>query len=163
MSSDLPTAQLLGLLNTMLRNLTKSLRAAQEQAVAKALESAKKGEYVNSVSQNGKMVPLSMSLNSELEEAEKELQKKQKSELDKLKGHLDFQQYAIKGNDEQWKEALTIKDQSRIDKLKMVSVKTAEKRPLQDQTLADENSATEGFKKKKKKFKDKSRKDKMKT
>ena len=148
----------------MLRNLSKSLRAVQEQSIAKSLGSAKKGEYVNSVSQNGKMAPLSISLNSELEEAEKELKKKQKSELDKLKGHLDFQQYAIKGNDEQWDEALTIKDKSKIGQLKLVSVKTAEKRPLQDQTITDENSAVEGFKKKKKqKFKDKSGKNKIKT
>ena len=66
----------------MLRNLTKSLRAAQEQAIAKSLEGTKKGEYGSSVSQNGKMAPLSMSLNSELEEAEKDSKKKQKFELD---------------------------------------------------------------------------------
>ena len=121
----------------MLRNLTKSLRAVQELSIENSFKS-KKRESVNGVSQEEKMVPLVSSLSSELEEAAKELKKKQKSELDTLKGHLDFQQYAIKGNDDQWGEALKIKDKSKIAKL--ISVKTGEKRPLQEQTISDENN-----------------------
>ena len=146
---DLPTAQLLGLLNTMLRNLTKSLRAVQEKSIAKTLETRK----TNGTSQNEKMSPMAISLNSELEDAAKELKLKQMSELNKLKGHLDFQQYAIKGNDDQWNEALKIKDASKVAKL--ISVKTGEKREMQEDTI-EQNGHNKS--KKKKKDKDKSRK-----
>merc|ERR1719436_683109 len=78
---DLPTAQLLGLMNTMLRNLTKSLRAVQERSIAKTLETRK----TNGASQNEKMSPMATSLNSELDDAAKELKMKQMSELNKLK------------------------------------------------------------------------------
>jgi N-acetyltransferase 10 len=142
---DLPRAQLLGLLNTMLRNLTKSLRMVQEQSIAKSFQS-KKIEVLNGSSQEGLMAPLPVGLNSELEEAAKELKMKQVSELNKLKGHLDFQQYAIKGNDDEWDQALKIKDTTKIAKL--VSVKTGEKRASHEQEPLDES--TNNLKKKKK-------------
>ena len=145
---DLPTAQLLGLLNTMLRNLTKSLRAVQEKSIAKTLETRK----TNGTSQNEKMSPMAISLNSELEDAAKELKMKQMSELNKLKGHLDFQQYAIKGNDDEWNEALKIKDSSKIAKL--ISVKTGEKREMQEEIEQNGHNKS----KKKKKDKEKSKK-----
>lgn len=89
----------------------------------------------------------------ELEEAARELKKKQISELDKLKGHLDFPQYAIKGDDDQWNEALKIKDSTKVAKL--ISVKTGEKRLLDDNTaLEDSNEKV----KKKKKHKEKKNK-----
>ena len=93
----------------MLRNITKSLRSVVERSIAKSYET-KKNASSNGVSHEDTMVPLPKSLNMELEEAARELKKKQISELDKLKGHLDFQQYAIKGDDDQWNEALKIKD-----------------------------------------------------
>ena len=155
--SDLPTAQLLGLMNTMLRNLTKSLRAVQERSIAKSLET-KNLNGVNGVDKEGKMAPLPTSLDSELEEAAKDLKKKQMSELNKLKGHLDFQQYAIKGNDDQWSDALKIKDTTKIAKL--VSVKTGEKRPLQEHTVLEENNE-KPKKNKKPKDKNKSKKSKL--
>ena len=133
----------------MLRNLTKSLRAVQERSIAKSFES-KKVDNVNGVSQEDKMAPLPISLNSELEEAAKDLKLKQTAELNKLKGHLDFQQYAIKGNDDQWNDALKIKDTSKIAKL--ISVKTGEKRPVSEQEALDDNHDKA---KKKKKHKDK--------
>ena len=117
---------------------------AQERSIAQSFQS-KKSEVVNGNSED-KMAPLSVSLNSELEEAAKELKVKQISELNKLKGHLDFQQYAIKGNDDEWDQALKIKDTTKIAKL--VSVKTGEKRVLQEQESLDEN--TNKMKKKKK-------------
>ena len=134
----------------MLRNLTKSLRMSQEQFIAKSFQ-GKKSEVVNGGSQEGQMAPLSVSLNSELEEAAKELKMKQVSELNKLKGHLDFQQYAIKGNDDEWDQALKIKDTTKIAKL--VSVKTGEKRTLQEKELLEESTNKI---RKKKKHKDKS-------
>ena len=118
---------------------------AQERSIAQSFQS-KKSEVVNGNSEEDKMAPLSVSLNSELEEAAKELKVKQISELNKLKGHLDFQQYAIKGNDDEWDQALKIKDTTKIAKL--VSVKTGEKRVLQEQESLDEN--TNKMKKKKK-------------
>ena len=118
---------------------------AQERSIAKSFQS-KQSEGINGNSQEEKMAPLSVSLNSELEEAAKELKVKQISELNKLKGHLDFQQYAIKGNDDEWDQALKIKDTTKIAKL--VSVKTGEKRVLQEQESQDEN--TNKVKKKKK-------------
>jgi len=154
---DLPTAQLLGLMNTMLRNLTKSLKAVQERSIAKSLET-KNLNGVNGVDKEGKMAPLPTSLDSELEEAAKDLKKKQMSELNKLKGHLDFQQYAIKGSDDQWSDALKIKDTTKIAKL--VSVKTGEKRPLQEHTVLDENNE-KPKKNKKPKDKNKSKKSKL--
>ena len=100
-----------------------------------------------------KMNPMSVSLNSELEDAAKELKIKQMTELNKLKGHLDFQQYAIKGNDDQWNDALKIKDSGKIAKL--ISVKTGEKREMQEDAV-EQNGHSKV--KKKKKDKEKSKK-----
>ena len=146
---DIPTSQLLGLMNTMLRNLTKSLRTVQEKSIAKMLDTRK----TNGQSQIEKMNPMSVSLNSELEDAAKELKIKQMTELNKLKGHLDFQQYAIKGNDDQWNDALKIKDSGKIAKL--ISVKTGEKREMQEDAV-EQNGHSKV--KKKKKDKEKSKK-----
>ena len=139
----------------MLRNLTKSLRSVQEQSIAKTLE-GKKSNLSNGSSQIEKMTPMNISLNSELEDAAKELKIKQMSELNKLKGHLDFQQYAIKGNDDQWNEALKIKDPSKIAKL--ISVKTGEKREIQEEEIEHN-----GHNKSKKKKKDKEKSKKIKS
>ena len=129
----------------MLRNITKSLRSVVERSIAKSYET-KKNTSSNGVSHEDTMVPLPKSLNMELEEAARELKKKQISELDKLKGHLDFQQYAIKGDDDQWNEALKIKDSTKVAKL--ISVKTGEKRSLDDNTASEDSN--EKVKKKKK-------------
>ena len=86
---DLPTSQLLGLFNTLLRKMTSALRNLQEKSIEKSLNV---GGQKNKFASNGvAMKPL----NEELQEAAEELMKKQKEDLKQLK-HLDLSSYQVK-------------------------------------------------------------------
>ena len=142
---DLPSSQLLGLLNTMLRKLSTNLRASQEAAIAKSISSnAKKA------GKSPSMKPLASSMNDELEEAAEELKQKQQEELDKLKLNMDFSQYKIKGDDDQWNSALKGSGGKPLKSLGMLSVKTGEKRLADQIAEAGQNGGEESRKKKKK-------------
>ena len=141
------------------------MRTVEEQSIAMSMKITAAVRKVETISNEGgvsnNMTPLSNSLDSELEAAAKELKKKQKVEFGKLKEHIEFQQYVIKGDDSEWKEALQIKDKSKLGQGNlMISVKTGEKRLLQDQ---DGNEHSDRKKKKKTKSKEKSGARKAKT
>ena len=85
---DLPTSQLLGLFNTLLRKTHTSLRGMQEKSIAVAMNV---GSVKNRLSTtNGALQPL----DDELQEAAEELKKKQQEDLKQLK-HLDLTSYRV--------------------------------------------------------------------
>ncbi|XP_065371708.1 RNA cytidine acetyltransferase [Calliphora vicina] len=90
--------------------------------------------------------PISLSLNDELEETAKQITKKQKDELKRLKME-SLKEFAIKGSEEDWSKALSGKE----SKSKLISVKSGIKRldePLDSQT----SEGSKEPKKKKMKF-----------
>ncbi|XP_031340043.1 RNA cytidine acetyltransferase isoform X2 [Photinus pyralis] len=95
---DLPATQLLALFNRLIRKFVSYLNSILEEDVEKSLIPRKE---VN-------LAPVATSMQQELEEAAKELQAKQKKELEKLKRE-NLEQFAIKGSEDEWKKALSSK------------------------------------------------------
>lgn len=89
---------------------------------------------------------LTQTMDEELDEEAKKLEKKQKKELIKLKKE-SLAQYAIKGTDEDWKKALTTGGK----KTSIVSVKSGEKRGAETLEAEHENADRQGWNKNKKK------------
>lgn len=97
--------------------------------------------------------PLKQTMNEELDEEAKKLEKKQRKELIKLKKE-SLAQYAIKGSEDDWKKALT----SVGEKKSIVSVKSGEKRTAETIDVEEENDDKPGWNKnKKKKFQEPNR------
>ncbi|CAH1257422.1 NAT10 [Branchiostoma lanceolatum] len=128
---ELPASQVMGLFNRLVRKIVQFLSSIEEQAVESELLAPK--EVV--------MEPTAQSLQTELADAAKELEDKQKKELKKLKD-LDLEKYVIKGSETEWESALTSGLKSGV-----VSVASGKKRK-------EEAAPTpESTKKKPKKFK----------
>uniref|UniRef100_UPI00398F1A4F RNA cytidine acetyltransferase isoform X2 n=1 Tax=Pristiophorus japonicus TaxID=55135 RepID=UPI00398F1A4F len=92
---DLPSSQLMGLFNRLIRKVVQLFNNILEKAVEEQMITAK--EII--------MEPTIKSLSEDLEEAAKEFQEKHKQEVEKLKG-MDLTQYMIRGNDDEWNEVL---------------------------------------------------------
>nr|XP_023013202.1 RNA cytidine acetyltransferase isoform X2 [Leptinotarsa decemlineata] len=93
---DLPSTQLLGLFNRLIRRYVQNLNRILEQDIEGTLVPQK----------NVDMTPVAKSMHDELEEAAGELKKKQKKELERLKKE-NLEQFAIKGSEEEWGKILT--------------------------------------------------------
>ncbi|XP_066492273.1 RNA cytidine acetyltransferase isoform X2 [Tiliqua scincoides] len=113
---ELPSGQLMGLFNRIIRKVVQFFNTVQEKAVEEQMAATK--EVV--------MEPTLKSLNEELEEAAQEFQEKHKQDIGKLKD-LDLSQYVIRGKDEEWNEVLTKAGQSAS----VVSLKSDKKRKLE--------------------------------
>jgi len=87
---DLPTSQLLGLFNTLIRKTSAALRGVHEKSIEKTLNVLKVSPLSTT---NGTQVALKP-LDEELEEAATELKRKQKEDLKQLK-HLDLSSYKV--------------------------------------------------------------------
>ncbi|NXG41230.1 NAT10 acetyltransferase, partial [Psilopogon haemacephalus] len=112
---ELPSSQLMGLFNRIIRKVVQLFNTVQEKAVEEQMVATK--DIV--------MEPMLKSLNDDLEEAAKEFQKKHKEEVGKLK-EMDLTQYIIRGDDEEWDEVLSKAGQNAS----VVSLKS-EKRKLE--------------------------------
>ncbi|NXP80995.1 NAT10 acetyltransferase, partial [Ramphastos sulfuratus] len=112
---DLPSSQLMGLFNRIIRKVVQLFNTVQEKAVEEQMVATK--DIV--------MEPTLKSLNDDLEEAAKEFQEKHKAEVGKLK-EMDLTQYIIRGDDEEWDEVLSKAGQNAS----VVSLKS-EKRKLE--------------------------------
>ncbi|KAK9701707.1 Helicase [Popillia japonica] len=110
---DLPSSQLLGLFNRLMRRSVQYLNSILEDDVEQTLAAPK--DVV--------MTPVAKSMNQELEEAAQELQKKQKKELEKLKKE-NLEHFAIKGSEEEWTNVLSNKGKKNL-----ISVKSETKSP----------------------------------
>ncbi|NWX58490.1 NAT10 acetyltransferase, partial [Promerops cafer] len=113
---ELPSSQLMGLFNRIIRKVVQLFNTVQEKAVEEQMAATK--DVV--------MEPTLKSLNDDLEEAAKEFQEKHKQEVMKLKD-MDLTQYIIRGDDEEWNEVLSKAGQNAS----VVSLKSEKKRKLE--------------------------------
>uniref|UniRef100_A0A8C3BBH2 RNA cytidine acetyltransferase n=1 Tax=Cairina moschata TaxID=8855 RepID=A0A8C3BBH2_CAIMO len=130
---ELPSSQLMGLFNRIIRKVVQLFNTVQEKAVEEQMVATK--DIV--------MEPTIKSLNDDLEEAAKEFQEKHKQEVVKLK-EMDLTQYIIRGDDEEWNEVLSKAGQNAS----IVSVKRLGKRLSleKQQQNAAKNQDLMGFK-----------------
>ncbi|KOC66166.1 N-acetyltransferase 10 [Habropoda laboriosa] len=136
---DLPASQLLALFNRIIRKFVQCLNRTAENFIETTMMKTEiSNETVRLNPINGK------SLHDELEAAAKELKAKQKAELEKLKKE-NLEQYAIKGTDTDWNDALSGKKTK-----KLISIKSGEKRASEDDSIVEVKKKQ--FKKKKKQF-----------
>ncbi|ODN05444.1 N-acetyltransferase 10, partial [Orchesella cincta] len=141
---DFPATQLLGLFNRTIRKFLDFINKILESAISNQLDTLDTAERTSG------MQPMAQSLSKELNKAEKELKKKQNAELLKLKDD-DLSQFAIKGSNEDWTQALN--PVANLPFVKpSVSIKSGEKRSGE----ADQQKGE----KKSKKFKSSNGKDK---
>lgn len=123
---NLPSSQLLGLFNRIIRKSIQYFNSVGEKYVESTMLT---NEPTN---EEVKVNPLGgQSLHEELESAAKELKIKQKAELEKLKRE-NLEQYAIKGSETDWTSALSGKHSKSL-----ISVKTGEKRPTEDNSVQE--------------------------
>lgn len=122
---NMPCNQILAKFQDTIKKLTKNIL----QIMQKNIE----GDMLDESQLNsGKdFTPMGQTMDEELEEAAKKLEKKQRKDLVKLKKE-SLAQYAIKGTDVDWNKAL----RDTGPKASIISVKSGEKREL---TEADEN------------------------
>ncbi|XP_053976648.1 RNA cytidine acetyltransferase [Hylaeus volcanicus] len=123
---DLPSSQLLALFNRIIRKFVQYLNKIAENFIEITMI---KNESNN---ENVQLNPINgQSLHDELETAAKDLKAKQKAELDKLKRE-NLEQYAIKGSEADWKDALSGKKSKSL-----ISVKSSEKRISEDDSALE--------------------------
>lgn len=109
---NMPGNQILAKFYDMLKKATKYFLNVIEGHIESSMVNETK------LSRGEELVPITLSLNDELDEPAKELFKKQKLELKKLQME-NLKDFAIKGTDEDWSNALLSTD----NKTKMISVK----------------------------------------
>ncbi|EQB79155.1 N-acetyltransferase 10, partial [Camelus ferus] len=113
---ELPSGQLMGLFNRIIRKVVKLFNEVQEKAIEEQMVAVK--DVV--------MEPTMKTLSDELDEAAKEFQEKHKKEVGKLKD-MDLSQYVIRGDDEEWNEVLNKAGQNAS----IISLKSDKKRKLE--------------------------------
>lgn len=134
---DVPASQLLGLFNRMIRKIVQSFRSTQENAIAGGMVVQKAVE----------MEPTTTSLKQDLNDAAREVEEKQKRDMEALK-KLDLSQYSIKGNEGDWTEALSASKASSMVSIKSTLLK---KRKQAEEETAEKDAAVTGHGGKKKK------------
>ncbi|EHB01864.1 UPF0202 protein C20G8.09c [Heterocephalus glaber] len=121
---ELPTGQLMGLFNRIIRKVVKLFNDVQEKAIEEQMVAVK--DVV--------MEPTMKTLSDDLDEAAKEFQEKHKKEVGKLKD-MDLSQYVIRGDDDEWNEALSKAGQNAS----IVSLKSDKKRKLETKQEPKQN------------------------
>ncbi|GBM47439.1 RNA cytidine acetyltransferase [Araneus ventricosus] len=121
----LDISQIHGLLNRTIKKITNNLTEIIEKSVANTFENR---EVI--------MEPVAQSLDDELEEAAKKIQKQQEQDALLLKD-LDIRQYAIKGSEEEWEKVLS-------HRKALVSIKSIKKIP---NTMENPKHSEDSYKK----------------
>ncbi|KAG5839159.1 hypothetical protein ANANG_G00201980 [Anguilla anguilla] len=111
---QLPSSQIMGLFNRLIRKVVQYFSSVQESAV----------EAEMAVSKEIAMEPTARTLGEDLDEAAKEFQEKHKKDMEQIK-EMDLTQYMIRGDDEEWDQVLKKAGQTAI-----VSIKSDKKRKL---------------------------------
>ncbi|XP_061891160.1 RNA cytidine acetyltransferase [Entelurus aequoreus] len=111
---DLPSSQLLGLFNRLVRKFVQVFTSIQEKAIEAEMAKTK----------DVSMEPTVLSLQDDLNDAAKEFEEKHKQDKEKVR-ELDLEQYKIRGDDEEWDEVLRTAGGTA-----MVSIKSDKKRKL---------------------------------
>ncbi|XP_061678059.1 RNA cytidine acetyltransferase isoform X2 [Syngnathoides biaculeatus] len=135
---DLPSSQLMGLFNRLVRKFVQVFTSIQEKAIEAEMATTK----------DVTMEPTARSLHEDLNEAAKEFEEKHKRDKEKVM-ELDLEEYKIRGRDEEWNEVL-----KKAGNTAMVSIKSDKKRKLDAGNAAASNGGLQLEKQKKKKKKD---------
>nr|XP_055030053.1 RNA cytidine acetyltransferase [Misgurnus anguillicaudatus] len=112
---DLPSSQLMGLYNRIIRKIVQFFNNLQEKAVEAEMVATK----------DISMEPTAQTLNEDLNEAAKEFQEKHQKDMEKIK-EMDLSEYMIRGQDEEWDQVLKKAGHTAI-----VSIKSDKKRKLE--------------------------------
>ncbi|XP_051917493.1 RNA cytidine acetyltransferase [Hippocampus zosterae] len=131
---DLPSSQLMGLFNRLLRKFVQIFTSIQEKAIEADMATTK----------DVTMEPTVRSLQDDLNEAAKEFEEKLKQDKEKVK-ELYLEEYKIRGHDEDWDEVL-----KKAGNTAMVSIKSDKKRNLDAGKDTASNGGPQHGKKKKK-------------
>eukprot|EP00066_Takifugu_rubripes_P016602 XP_011605868.1 PREDICTED: N-acetyltransferase 10 [Takifugu rubripes] len=111
---ELPSSQLMGLFNRLIRKCVQVFTNIQEKAIEAEMVAAKEVS----------MEPTIKSLNEDLKEAAKEFEERHKQEVEKVK-EMDMEEYKIRGDDEEWESVL-----KKAGSTAVVSIKSDKKRKL---------------------------------
>ncbi|XP_071369958.1 RNA cytidine acetyltransferase [Centroberyx affinis] len=111
---ELPSSQLMGLFNRLIRKFVQIFSSIQEKAIEAEMVASK----------DVAMEPTVRSLNDDLNEAAKEFEEKHKQDIEKVK-EMDLDEYKIRGNDEEWDQVL-----KKAGSTAIVSIKSDKKRKL---------------------------------
>lgn len=122
----MPASQVLAKFYDAIKKLTKNILQIMERTIESQMDDAQPAS-------SKEFKPLEQTMEDELDEAAKILEKKQKKELLKLKKE-SMNQYAIKGTDQDWGKALSQPGK----KTTLISVKSGEKRSAE--TLDEQNN-----------------------
>ncbi|XP_043684536.1 RNA cytidine acetyltransferase isoform X4 [Vespula pensylvanica] len=141
---NLPSSQLLGLFNRIIRKSIQYLNSIAERFIETVIMNKK---VTNDDVQLNPLV--GQSLHDELETAEKELKRKQKAELEKLKKE-NLDQYVIKGSEADWNNALSGKKSKNL-----ISVKSEKKEKKKKEKRKKKKEKRKKKREKKKKKKNK--------
>ncbi|KAM4618691.1 RNA cytidine acetyltransferase isoform 1-T2 [Polymixia lowei] len=131
---ELPSSQLMGLFNRLIRKFVQVFSRIQEKAI--------EAEMV--VSKDIAMEPTVRSLNDDLNEAAKEFEEKHKQDVEKVK-EMDLEEYKIRGGDDEWDQVL-----KKAGNTAVVSIKSDKKRKYEGGNhIANEGNPLKGKLKKK--------------
>ncbi|KAA0714877.1 RNA cytidine acetyltransferase [Triplophysa tibetana] len=109
---ELPSSQLMGLFNRVIRKIVQFFNTLQEKAIEAEMVATK----------DISMEPTVQTLGEDLNEAAKEFQEKHKKDMEQIK-EMDLSEYMIRGDDEEWDQVLKKAGQTAI-----VSIKSDKKR-----------------------------------
>lgn len=122
---ELPSSQLMGLFNRLIRKLVQVFTSIQEKAIEAQMVTAK----------DVSMEPTVRSLNDDLNEAAKEFEERHKQDVEKVKD-MDMEEYRIRGDDEEWDQVL-----KKAGNTSIVSIKSDKKRKLDGGNAKESNGA----------------------
>ncbi|XP_029290383.1 RNA cytidine acetyltransferase [Cottoperca gobio] len=109
---ELPSSQLMGLFNRLIRKFVQVFTSVQEKAI----------EAEMAIAKEVCMEPTVGSLKDDLNEAAKEFDEKHKQDIEKVK-EMDMEEYKIRGEDEEWDQVL-----KKAGNTAVVSIKSDKKR-----------------------------------
>ncbi|KAK1887566.1 RNA cytidine acetyltransferase [Dissostichus eleginoides] len=124
---ELPSSQLMGLFNRLIRKFVQVFTSIQEKAI--------EAEMATSIDVS--MEPTVRSLNDDLNEAAKEFDEKHKQDVEKVK-EMDMEEYKIRGDDEEWDQVL-----KKAGTTAVVSIKSEKKRKYEGENTKASNGAPE--------------------
>lgn len=131
---DLPSSQLMGLFNRLIRKIVLVFTNVQEKAIEAEMVATK----------DVSMEPTLRSLNEDLNEAAKEFEERHKQDVQKVK-EMDLEEYKIRGDDQEWDQVL-----KKAGNTSIVSIKSDKKRKLDGGSVPASNGAPQHGKQKKK-------------
>ncbi|KAK5619435.1 N-acetyltransferase 10 [Crenichthys baileyi] len=122
---ELPSSQLMGLFNRLIRKFVQVFTSIQEKAIEAEMVAPK----------DVSMEPTVRSLNEDLTEAAKEFEERHKKDLEKVK-EMDLEEYKIRGDEEEWDQVLKNAGNTAV-----VSIKSDKKRKWEGGNAVTSNGA----------------------